>query len=88
MTNCVNCGAVLHGNKCDYCGTEYNDDNVIARFDRADALGTLAVHGKSFDVYIGSMEVNSVGDTAFRNFDGTMRRNPGKLKHKFELIEI
>lgn len=24
MTNCVNCGAVLHGNKCEYCGTEYN----------------------------------------------------------------
>ena len=23
-TNCVNCGAVLHGNQCEYCGTEYN----------------------------------------------------------------
>lgn len=22
MTNCPNCGAPLHGNKCDYCGTE------------------------------------------------------------------
>ncbi len=22
-TNCKNCGAVLHGNKCEYCGTEY-----------------------------------------------------------------
>ena len=21
-TNCPNCGAPLHGNKCDYCGTE------------------------------------------------------------------
>lgn len=25
MTNCVNCGAILHGDKCEYCGTEYND---------------------------------------------------------------
>ena len=23
-TNCVNCGAVLHGNQCEYCGTEYD----------------------------------------------------------------
>lgn len=23
-TNCVNCGAVLHENKCEYCGTEYH----------------------------------------------------------------
>lgn len=23
MTNCVNCGAPLHGNVCEYCGTEY-----------------------------------------------------------------
>ena len=22
-TNCVNCGAPLHGGKCEYCGTEY-----------------------------------------------------------------
>lgn len=23
QTNCINCGAVLHGNVCEYCGTEY-----------------------------------------------------------------
>lgn len=23
LTNCKNCGAVLHSNKCEYCGTEY-----------------------------------------------------------------
>lgn len=22
-TNCKNCGAVLHKNKCDYCGSEF-----------------------------------------------------------------
>lgn len=25
MTNCKQCGAPLHGYKCDYCGTEYKD---------------------------------------------------------------
>lgn len=24
ITNCVNCGAPLHGSACEYCGTEYN----------------------------------------------------------------
>ena len=23
-TNCKNCGAALHGYKCEYCGTTYN----------------------------------------------------------------
>lgn len=27
MTNCVNCGAILHGNKCEYCGTEYENSD-------------------------------------------------------------
>lgn len=28
MTNCKNCGAPLHGGKCDYCGTEYEVINL------------------------------------------------------------
>ena len=24
--NCKNCGAILTGNKCEYCGTVYGDD--------------------------------------------------------------
>jgi recombinational DNA repair protein RecR len=24
LTNCKNCGAVLHSNKCEFCGTEYD----------------------------------------------------------------
>lgn len=26
LTNCVNCGAPLHGNICEYCGTEYGQN--------------------------------------------------------------
>lgn len=26
--NCVNCGAPLHGCKCEYCGTEYDSDEI------------------------------------------------------------
>lgn len=24
LTNCKNCGAVLHSNRCEFCGTEYD----------------------------------------------------------------
>ena len=27
LTNCVNCGAPLHGSKCEYCGTEYPENS-------------------------------------------------------------
>ena len=23
LTNCKNCGAILHSNRCEFCGTEY-----------------------------------------------------------------
>jgi recombinational DNA repair protein RecR len=24
LTNCKNCGAILHSNRCEFCGTEYD----------------------------------------------------------------
>lgn len=35
--NCVNCGAPLHGCKCEYCGTEYDFDDIIKiRYERCE----------------------------------------------------
>ena len=28
-TNCKNCGAPLHGSRCDYCGTEYGPEPML-----------------------------------------------------------
>lgn len=33
MTNCVNCGAILHGNVCEYCGTEYGGSKEKSKSD-------------------------------------------------------
>ena len=38
-SNCVNCGAVLHGNICEYCGTEYNNNCIYAKFNERDYIG-------------------------------------------------
>ena len=35
-TNCKNCGAPLHGNRCEYCGTEYSvSQDVYVELDGA-----------------------------------------------------
>lgn len=35
MTNCPNCGAVITGDKCEYCGTyfgtKFNNDKIIVQ---------------------------------------------------------
>lgn len=36
MTNCVNCGAPLHGNICEYCGTEYGHNHAEKNSDIED----------------------------------------------------
>lgn len=32
-SNCVNCGAPLHGCKCEYCGTEYDSDEIKIKYE-------------------------------------------------------
>lgn len=29
LTNCKNCGAPLHGSRCEYCGTEYGPEPML-----------------------------------------------------------
>jgi len=89
MTNCVNCGAVLHGNKCEYCGTEYNGTGITADFSEEDCTGVLSFGGKEYDVYIGHMEAQYVcGANIGRTPDGKLHIVHGQLKHKFTLIEV
>lgn len=89
MTNCVNCGAPLHGNQCMYCGTVYEGRNVIAEFGHEDWVGILKVGDREYKCYIGAVEITPI----FSPFSG--RDMSGKLhiekvveKRKFTLIEM
>ena len=33
MTNCPNCGAVITGTVCEYCGTRFEDDGIKIELD-------------------------------------------------------
>lgn len=52
MTNCVNCGAILHGNVCEYCGTEYSQNGIYANFSTDDYTGTMKLGDEEIKVYI------------------------------------
>lgn len=85
-TNCINCGAPLEGSKCLYCKTEYSDDGAI-HCDFDGAFGTLNAFGKSFNVYLGSMEAHTVCTGVYRNERGQLTMEEPILLHKFTLIE-
>ena len=34
--NCVNCGAILHGGSCEYCGTVYGPTELTVRVDKVE----------------------------------------------------
>lgn len=89
MTNCVNCGAILKGNVCEYCGTRYESGSITADFKSNDCFGELRVGDKSYKVYLGRMEVNQIwsSDTR-RDKNGNLHGEIIATKHEFVLIEV
>ena len=48
MTNCINCGAPITGDKCEYCGTVYGERASFKENSGCRANGTLNVARKTF----------------------------------------
>ena len=90
MTNCINCGAPLHGRKCEYCGTEYNENGHIeAVFDPTDGIGEVNIMGNKYRCYVSKMEAAAIcKPDAGRDMSGRMHREVICYKHKFTLVEI
>jgi hypothetical protein len=85
-TNCINCGAPLHNEKCDYCGTEYHLDNCGQINEYKVKINIL---GQEKEFYIGRIERHSLfsADTC-RNIDGSLSSSKICDKLKLELIEM
>lgn len=88
LTNCVNCGAPLRGNRCGYCGTEYTGSDVYASFEPSEATGVLSVGGVEYHVYLGSMEAHTLCEGAHRDSTGRLQMERPVMKRKFSLIEL
>lgn len=88
MTNCVNCGAVLKENICEYCGTRYTDKKMTVDLGTNELTGELKIGEKIFKVFLGHVEAEPIIEEAYRDSNGILHGGKTMLKHKFRLIEV
>ena len=89
LTNCVNCGAVLHGRKCEYCGTEYGRSGFVCNLGVNECTGTIRFDGKEYQVYLGNVEGHLLcGGNSGRDMTGKLHIENPRIKRTFTLIEI
>lgn len=88
FTNCVNCGAVLHGHKCEYCGTEYLDRKIVADMSDAGMYGQLKIGGNTYEVYLSKMEGEPICSGPYRDEKGKLHVENMTTKHKFTFVEV
>lgn len=77
---CVNCGAVLDGNECKYCGTKYNT------FDGFTV--TMIIDGEARKFYTEKQEVVFEDSDIYRDCNGILNKKIGKKKLRLTLMEI
>jgi len=70
-TNCINCGAVLHGTQCAYCGTEYHLDD-LGRI--KEYFVKLEIFGRKMEFYVNSIGIPYDNYEEFRDSSGTVAR--------------
>ena len=85
--NCINCGAVLHGSICEYCGTEYKGDKIYAEFSKEDYAGTIKIGDSVMKVYISDVELDFIKPKLYLDKNGTIVDGPVKKVRRFTLIE-
>lgn len=84
-TNCINCGAVLHSDKCEYCGTEYTVDG----FGQINEYKVkLNIMGEDKEFYISNIEKHNIYSEAYRNVEGNLVIEKVADKLELKLIEM
>lgn len=86
MKNCKNCGAPLHGCKCEYCGTEYTKSgNEIFKCGTNNTMNELFSDGK---FYIEEIVREPIIVTPFRNEKGLLCRPKMLYKTTVKMVEV
>lgn len=84
-TNCINCGAPLNNNKCDYCGTKYTLDE----FGQINEYKVkLNIMGQEKEFYISEIETHCIYSDAYRDINGKLARKKICNKAELKLIEM
>lgn len=69
-----------------YRGTPYDYSGFNASFENA--LGTISIAGKEYQVYLDKCEVNIINMGCGRGIDGMLHGDKIVSKRKFTLIEV
>lgn len=80
QTNCINCGAPLKNQKCEYCGTEYYLDTLGQINEYKIKVNIM---GQEKDFYISKIEKQSIFGDSYRDVTNKICD-----KLKLELIEM
>lgn len=88
MTNCINCGAPLHGRKCEYWGTEYENGGFSCSFEKNDYTGTIRFGKEEYRCYLSKVNANVIYGDAMRDETGQLRAGKPIIKRMFTLIEF
>ena len=88
LKKCINCGAILHGNICEYCGTEYSDNGISATFNEGDYMGELKISNETINVYIAQADIMHPDIFEYGDKNGMLRRDITPPKRKFTLVEF
>ena len=85
---CINCGANLQGNICEYCGTEYSDNGISATFNEDEYTGELKIGNEIIKVYISQTIIGQPYISAYRDVKGKLHSVITPGKRKFIMIEF
>lgn len=91
MTNCINCGAVLTSNKCEYCGTIYETDdknNVNLQGNTInDYTVELVIEGQKCLFYVSEIDIINGEFDAYRDSNGNIYKQQPRKRRKLTLIQ-
>lgn len=81
--NCIHCGALLVGNKCEYCGAEYGLSGAIDSY-----CGEITVDGETIRCYISEIKVDVVRGFEMHDVFGRLMRSADTRKRVITLVEV
>lgn len=88
---CINCGAPIHSNICEYCGTEYELDEKQNCKQKGkqinDFIYELEIDGIKHSFYVGNIQVTPFVHIQRNEKNGRLE-DKGFIKRKITLIEI
>ena len=85
--NCKNCGAIVKGYKCEYCGTEYPENQTFVKCQK-DMSAEISKLFSNGNVYVEEVIREPIIVDSYRDDKGIIMRPKMAYKTKVKLVEV